>query len=287
MAPVQQIALAIGETWFANFESDSNPGQLFEGVKQNVTILMSHASTSKTVHTSRLFRFFSEFRNYVFPMVQFVDLEDTANIAGYGVPKLGDSVERSIITKLAAKPQLSALGQVNRNGTILVHRIAHYYIKCFDFVPYFWSERDGKKKSEDYKEYRVPTPVGMFVSAINSTLFYLYWQVYFDAFKAGKHCVESFPIGGSFTKDEKDRLSELGSRLTASLKNNGKRLRANYKATGAVEYDQFFPRQSKSIIDEVDKVLATHFGFSADETDYIVNYDIKFRVADSAIQDGE
>ena len=40
------------------------------------------------------------------------------------------------------------------SGTVYVHRIAHYYIKCFDFVPYFANERDGVKKSEDYKPYR-------------------------------------------------------------------------------------------------------------------------------------
>jgi len=36
--------------------------------------------------------------------------------------------------------------------------------------------------------------------------------------------------------------------------------------------------KSKDSINEVDLVLAEHYGFSADELDFIVNYDIKFRM---------
>jgi hypothetical protein len=36
------------------------------------------------------------------------------------------------------------------------------------------------------------------------------------------------------------------------------------------------PRLSKSIIDEIDGVLACHYGFTDEELDFIVNYDIKY-----------
>ena len=35
---------------------------------------------------------------------------------------------------------------------------------------------------------------------------------------------------------------------------------------------------SKSIIDEIDKVLAKHYGFTEEELDFIINYDIKYRM---------
>lgn len=38
------------------------------------------------------------------------------------------------------------------------------------------------------------------------------------------------------------------------------------------------PRHSKPILDEIDAVLAEHFGFTPDELDFIVNYDVKYRV---------
>jgi hypothetical protein len=36
---------------------------------------------------------------------------------------------------------------------------------------------------------------------------------------------------------------------------------------------------SKSIIDEIDTVLAPHYGFTPEELDFIINYDIKYRLS--------
>ena len=38
----------------------------------------------------------------------------------------------------------------------------------------------------------------------------------------------------------------------------------------------------KPIIDEIDRVLARHYGFTAEEIDFIVNYDIKYRMGRDA-----
>jgi len=48
--------------------------------------------------------------------------------------------------------------------------------------------------------------------------------------------------------------------------------------TGVVEYDEFWPSKSKPIIDEIDCVLARHYGFTDEELDFIVKYDIKYRM---------
>ena len=42
------------------------------------------------------------------------------------------------------------------------------------------------------------------------------------------------------------------------------------------------PKKSKPIIDEIDAVLAEHYGFTAEELDFIVNYDIKYRLGAGA-----
>jgi hypothetical protein len=48
--------------------------------------------------------------------------------------------------------------------------------------------------------------------------------------------------------------------------------------TGKITYQEFYPRKSKLIIDEIDKVLAKHYGFTKEELDFIINYDIKYRM---------
>ena len=42
------------------------------------------------------------------------------------------------------------------------------------------------------------------------------------------------------------------------------------------------------VIDKIDEVLATHYGFSDEETDFLVNYDIKYRVGlDEAVPEND
>ena len=46
---------------------------------------------------------------------------------------------------------------------------------------------------------------------------------------------------------------------------------------------KFFPKLSKAILDEIDTMLAQHYKFTPEELDFIVNYDIKYRMgADEA-----
>ena len=41
------------------------------------------------------------------------------------------------------------------------------------------------------------------------------------------------------------------------------------------------PKRSKPLIDAIDRVLAQHYGFTAEELDFIINYDIKYRMGDA------
>ncbi|MCK9363520.1 MAG: hypothetical protein M0P74_07975 [Syntrophales bacterium] len=49
----------------------------------------------------------------------------------------------------------------------------------------------------------------------------------------------------------------------------------------------FAPRLSKPVIDEIDKVLAQHYGFTDEELDFIINYDIKYRMGNTNVENGD
>lgn len=51
-----------------------------------------------------------------------------------------------------------------------------------------------------------------------------------------------------------------------------------YFTVGALAY------LSKPIIGEIDKVLAKHYGFTEEELDYIINYDIKYRMGKDLLE---
>jgi hypothetical protein len=52
----------------------------------------------------------------------------------------------------------------------------------------------------------------------------------------------------------------------------------NFKTVGNLDIQCIYPKLSKPIIDEIDKVLAQHYGFTDEELDFIINYDIKYRM---------
>ncbi len=275
MVPIQELISRNGKTWLANVESDSNPGQLFDGVKQNVTLMFRAPSGPGVVYTSRLIRFFAEYRDFVFPSITYNDLR--LNPLGFGFPKIGSELEHGVLEKVFSHASLSNHLSETSDKRVLVHRIAHYYIKCFDFTPYFRSDRDGEKKSEDYKEYAVLPPIEPIVAFVNSSTFYFYWQVFFDGFKAGRECVESYPAGRPDGKIW-DELASVAKELMDDMRANATRLKATYRTSGSVEYDQFYPRRSKSIMDRIDRALCPHYGFTEEELDFIINYDIKYRM---------
>jgi hypothetical protein len=45
--------------------------------------------------------------------------------------------------------------------------------------------------------------------------------------------------------------------------------------------------KNKPILDEIDTVLAGHYGFTEEELDFILNYDIKYRLGRSTETDDE
>ena len=73
-------------------------------------------------------------------------------------------------------------------------------------------------------------------------------------------------------------MDALSLQLESDMGANSLRRIYNYQTTGRVEYDEFYMKKSKHIIDKIDAILAQHYGFTEAEMDYITNYDIKYRM---------
>ena len=64
----------------------------------------------------------------------------------------------------------------------------------------------------------------------------------------------------------------------ADIKAHSQMQTINYKKTGTLKIQSTYPRLSKAIIDKLDGILAEHYGFTDEELDFIINYDIKYRM---------
>jgi hypothetical protein len=55
-------------------------------------------------------------------------------------------------------------------------------------------------------------------------------------------------------------------------------LTRRFNRTCANRTKEFYPSKSKPILDDIDGVLARHYGLSEEELDFVINYDIKYRL---------
>lgn len=284
MLPLQSI-LRTGKELLALSHFDVYPTKLFEGAKQRLTIVLRGERREGKFVTTRYQRWFNEARNNLFQTLAYGAAVYNNN--GGNLEKASQSTHASVLQKLRG----FASGEITESRLapkFFVHRIPYNYVKALTFIPYFWNEVDGEKKSEDYKPYATLSPKmnGAAVAALNSNLFFMWWHSAYEGYHCGKHEITSFPFGANRLTDElTTTLSKLSKELMKDLEKNKNRKEANYKKTGSVVYDEFFPRKSKAIIDQIDVELQKHFGFSPDEVDFIINYDIKYRVSDAGAED--
>ncbi len=77
---------------------------------------------------------------------------------------------------------------------------------------------------------------------------------------------------------ENGQLNELGKNYIEDVNKNSSMISRIQKQTGETQTQSFKISKSKSIIDQIDTVLAQHYGFTEEELDFIINYDIKYRM---------
>ena len=277
------IVSSLREAWISHFSGDANPSKLFEGVKFRLNILLGQGGTSFSLWSSQYLKWFANARPNLFSGITYA--EASADIWYLGLfPKLGFTLSRNVLAKILTSHPLGRFTS-ERGKVIYVHRVMTMFVKCFDFVPFFCNETDGVKKSEDYKPYKFATSElsDIAVAALNSSTFFFYFIVLGDCFHCGKEFILKFPFDLIDAQQSfGSRISGIMHRLMHDLKRNTVRKCAVSERTGAVEYDEFWPSKSKPIIDEIDGVLAKHYGFTDDELDFIINYDIKYRMGRNA-----
>jgi hypothetical protein len=88
----------------------------------------------------------------------------------------------------------------------------------------------------------------------------------------------NFYLSESALKDK--QLTYLAKKYLVDIVKNRTMLVRQQKKTGRTETQSFEIKLSKPIIDEIDELLAQHYGFTEEELDFIINYDIKYRMGE-------
>jgi hypothetical protein len=273
------------QSWIASF--DMRPNSLFEGVAQRLCIFLnrSRQKSAPQLLTAGYRRWAGAARSALLALTEYRAATDTG--ADAAIAKF-ESVHEPSIRKKISGQRLESFAQANEQP-LYVHRIVRYFVKALDFLPLFREANGMQGKSEDYKLFGFQRSEQVAISAaLNSTLFYWFWRAHSDGFHCGYQDVYSFPWTRLTHDGTRAQLAELQQDLMVGLRQNSSRKKIKTKA-GIIEYQEFYPKNCKEAADRIDAVLAKHYGFTEEELDFIINYDIKYRMGltASVSEDGE
>jgi hypothetical protein len=262
------------------------PAKLFVGVDQRLAIYLQKANSISSVYSTKYHRWQENARSNLFADLRYTPI--ASFVYTNSLAKTGTEIEYRLWQKLHHDKHLST--QIQGHHKIYFHNAPRYWIRVTDFIPYFWNERDGEKLSTQVKEITCKTSdIALALAAIlNSSLFYWWFIVLSDSRHLNLREIHQFPIEiASLRSTEKSDLNRLAKELMDDYQRHKMRKETYYQATGKVVYDEYYPRHSKPIIDRIDRVLATHYGFTDEELDFIINYDIKYRMGDALDDDSK
>ncbi len=280
MDAVQRLLLERNTTWISTY--DIRPGKLFTGVDQRLAIYITVVrETSNPMYSSRYHRWHELFRPSMLLTLQYINTK--VAIISSSVPKVQSQLEMKLLDRLDQSHNTPvAIGLRRTTGpTIYFHNSPRYWIRFMDFAPYFWNERGGAQVSTQVKALILDKKMNAAatVAALNSSLFYWWFLIMSDCRHLNLREIEYFPLGlDRIPKNMKARLATLTDQLMENFNQHKTRKETLYQTTGKVIYDEFNQKPSKQIVDEIDRVLAEHYGFTDAELDFIINYDIKYRM---------
>ncbi|MBN1548269.1 MAG: hypothetical protein JW902_16585, partial [Syntrophaceae bacterium] len=241
------------------------PAKLFVGADMNLTIHIAQKSNGNqetAAFSTNYQHWYSSSRQHLFSLLSYSKTKFRNDGLIY---KLQSNTESSILNTVINNPQAS-FAPSDLNACIYYHSGGRYFRKCL-----------LEKLSNEYKPLPVPSVYRYsFVAIYSSSLYYWYWVLFSDTYHVTKSDIESFRYPKKAIPDAK--LMNLGQMLLDDLHTN-RVIRDRNRKDGSVQQEiNYVVNLSKPFIDQIDSLLAVHYGFTHTELDFIINYDIKYRM---------
>lgn len=255
------------------------PKQLFEGACIALSIIMCDATMNSpkcNLFGSGVSRIADESRCNLFNSINYIRIEGDNFLKEYNLfPKFKFNVEPLIFRKFSHDKPIIRYTASSSHQSISYRTAGGRYWKIF-------LNREFENISTSNKTKYIANEISnsIIVAILNSNLFWWYYVNYFDLYNLKDYMIFNYMYDDR--RDDTSRLlSELGEQLMASYERN-KVINRQFIQSKQQEtvFESFNPSKSKSIIDEIDKELAKHYGFTEEELDFIINYDIKYRMGD-------
>ena len=264
--------------WLSFYAGDSNPSTLFTGVKSQLSIHISQCQVGNVFSTNYV-RWYENARYGMFERICY-----TSHVNGIGgdyLYKIGSDVESAILKKIARqKKGVAYYFRTNASKVFYYRNASGSYYRLFLTEPPTITVNGQKLVSTTLKEQGVLDSPELFVSLLSSTLFHWFWTCVSDNYHI---TLKEFRVFCIDILSIKKRYIEALCALCQELMNDYKKyssIRHEHDERNKVvrQVQIYEPRASKPLIDRIDCILAQHYGFTHEELDYIINYDIKYRM---------
>ena len=262
--------------WYSNFSW--RPGKLFDTVNRALTIFVTigQQRKNKQTYSTAYLKWHSDSRDYLVPRITYA--ECPRNRISFWVPKLGEPVEQSILKKYKSIRKKLEVFTGRSNNLVYYRTTGGLYWKVFtDFAPHFFINGvAGSSSRETSFSLSEKIHIKTSIAILSSDVYWWWYTITSNLRDLNPSDWKHFPIPESAMVDP--QLIRLGTKYIADLKRHSTMLIRNQKKTGRTETQSFKVQKSKPIIDKIDKALAPHYGFTEEELDFIINYDIKYRM---------
>jgi len=213
-------------------------------------------------------------------------------------PRLATSLQERILHKVVAKSRGVRLDNVLHPGKtahfVYYQEATNYWIKATCRIPFYKKNGIVMEPTHGRFLYFDDEGVARIVMALmNSSLFYVWFATYSDGFHLSHTLVKDFPLlSGGLAQALIDELPQLATRLEEAIKlharlstRNTRLDRKLNKEGHIIELEEYRMTYTKPLIDDIDRLLAQYYGFTDEELDFIINYDIKYRMGQHGDQE--
>lgn len=265
---------------------DERPSKLFDGVDQQLCIQVGLRCGQEALVVSPMRHWYTpsglgeQRGRYLFGTNESIQIGREARAASV-IPKIGYPIEIQLLNKLASVESTNMFARASSETCTIYYRNAGgRYWRLVKSFPSYFSSSAGASSSTTEHELQVLTKyAGAFVTVFSSSLFYWFWRVASNCRHLTKREFESFPVPNVLLVEPYlTILDQLRDEYEISLRANAVRKSVESRASGPIEQDGYRIAQSKDILDKIDSVIAKAVGLTDEQLDYIINYDIKYRM---------
>jgi len=257
------------------------PAKLFPDVDQRITLLRALNKNQQpcNVYSTRLHRWHPGQEEKVISDVEYGFI---GALKEGLIPKVAGEIGTKIYEKIKKQPHILKEWITQDESSainVYYHAIARYWIKAYNFQPFFRREGEEPGISSNTRVVKLKNKslALRFIALVNSSLFYYWWIVLSDEFHVLDHEVFHFRVPSEVKEWPPDKdLEVLIYDLMESYQSNA--MRTISKIGGRqITFDRFRPRLSIPKIYAIDDVISKIYKLSDEENDFLKNYDFEFR----------